>query len=579
MLKIFFAVFLSTVLAKYDPLQEKARIMESIMDPNVKPCDDFWSFANGRLKYDLTRFYLTQARSALSRYNPKHEGTSLGSVKDQYKKCLKNPPQFLGNLQTEDGGQRAAVEAFIQRVRDGPNVTHEGTFTLLLQEGYKLLYQYGSRDFQGIIETWVIIDGIVLPYPTTPPIAWQQSVLNSSDPTHRPFLSEVFGEAPSSKWPVYIPYPSDAKTRNSLINDLSIAAWDTLRIPLYESCEMYIVNAFSIYYAKILADYLGSEYLSAVDKQLESDLVELLKSAETALRYGNALSQNMTDILLDRLKGNKFPRISHPIFSDELFYKFLGHVDATNLTVQRRWLNNLTPLMRAMGDREVVDLRVPEPDFNAAHSRKTQRTFVNFPIVTPTTFDPSYPPILRFSGLGAAAGHEFGHDLDEGLETDGIVEFDSTYRQVFDCIYNYYKDQCNPEQPWLCIDPKHDVNEAFADSFGVQMAYLAYKRSTATSGIVKRPSGTVLDGLTNDQLFFLNFAQVLAVAPNWARHNTPSDLHPPGPTRVWGALSGFPAFANAFNCPVGSNYRQPGGCSLYNIDLLPEYNITDNLMH
>ena len=62
-----------------------------------------------------------------------------------------------------------------------------------------------------------------------------------------------------------------------------------------------------------------------------------------------------------------------------------------------------------------------------------------------------------------------------------------------------------------------------------------------------------IDGYTQDQRFFLNFARIWAVQfkPEDLKLRLNTDVHAPAPFRAIASPSNMPAFATAFSCKAG----------------------------
>ncbi|CAB1332367.1 unnamed protein product, partial [Coregonus sp. 'balchen'] len=110
------------------------------------------------------------------------------------------------------------------------------------------------------------------------------------------------------------------------------------------------------------------------------------------------------------------------------------------------------------------------------------------------------------------------------------------------------------------INGKQTLEENIADNGGLTAAYNAYQAWVQENGEEKRLPAV---NLTNDQLFFVGFAQV------WCSVRTPesthkgfmTDPHSPSKYRVIGALSNSPAFAEHFQCPTGSQMNPGHRCT------------------
>jgi putative endopeptidase len=72
-------------------------------------------------------------------------------------------------------------------------------------------------------------------------------------------------------------------------------------------------------------------------------------------------------------------------------------------------------------------------------------------------------------------------------------------------------------------------------------------------------------GLTNDQLFFLGYAQSWCqlMTPERARLLVSVDPHSPARFRVQGPLASFPAFAQAFSCAPGTPMNPANRCEVW----------------
>ncbi|CAD5224964.1 unnamed protein product [Bursaphelenchus xylophilus] len=550
---------------KDDILKQKAAFMEAGMNETADPCQDFHAYANGRFNFTkLDMQYLEEAKQILSAKGDGNESTVLQKVKDHYNNCSKNPSLFFWRLEKalERSSQPEEIDDLVNEYLDKSFLTDDQKYLNLVQKAYQMLFKlphekYSDKDGNSLADARI-------------------NLLESNVTDTEEFLFGIFGEQfdLSNITEVALVFPKGNQThlRDVFLYQLTVALHKTVNIPEYKNCEHYILENFLVYYVKMLFDYLGEDYLDQSNKAYYEDAERLVEAAEVSLRFGNVLSDEMRTKMLGRLDRNKFFGINHPIYMDEEFYKYYDNLTLVN-PIQSRWLNQWKPLIRAAKGKENMFYHLADVEFNAYHHPIPQFTIINIDPMRFPFYHPSFSPLMRLSGTGSVVGHELGHDFDSNLLE--LTELDSSYIEIFDCLYNFYNGQCNPERPERCIDPKHNIEENFADVFGIQMAYFAYKRDAAINGVGQRPRGNILDHLTDDQLFFLNVAQTLSMMPPWDKHRTPADPHSPGPTRIWGALSQFNAFANAFNCPVGSNYRQENGCKLYNTDIVADYNLTN----
>ncbi|CAD5224954.1 unnamed protein product [Bursaphelenchus xylophilus] len=491
--------------AESEILRAKAKFMQVGMDDTADPCEDFWRYANGkRDPGEYEQEQLNEVGRILRVFNPKHVNTSLETVKNLYTNCMDNPQSFFKQVQNNRSTQVEEIEAVISKIASGEATKSPETYLAAFKEVYSLLFKFGSKLFDDFISDIVGFPILLLP----PPFLLKGFVNENpytflgkvTDDTNK-FLSDIFGANLNLRNFTFVIYfPAGNKTdMKTVLSKLSAELRKTLEVKEFERCEQFILASFPFHYEKILFDFWGLETIKKADAQYRADLGVLAKTVNTTFKFSNVLSENMTHLLEERVKGNRFFGLAHPLFEDDMFYKHFSNL-TLNLPYQNRWLNKWTHALRAAEGKDYTFMAIPEPTFNAFHTTLTQLTVIDAPIVKPLFFHPSFSSLLRFSGTGFIVGHELGHDFDESLRR--LYKLDSTYTQIYDCLYEYYNSQCDPQMPGSCIDPKNNIDENFADVFGAQMAYLAYKRDVEVNGVGRRPQGKILDGLSDDQLFW-----------------------------------------------------------------------------
>ncbi|XP_027901030.1 endothelin-converting enzyme 2b isoform X1 [Xiphophorus couchianus] len=179
-----------------------------------------------------------------------------------------------------------------------------------------------------------------------------------------------------------------------------------------------------------------------------------------------------------------------------------------------------------------------------------------------------HPKALNFGGIGVVMGHELTHAFDDqGREYDkegnlrpwwqnSSVE---AFRQRTECMveqYNHYTVNGEP------INGKQTLGENIADNGGLKAAYHAYRSWIQKNGEEKRLPAV---NLTNDQLFFLGFAQVWCSVrtPESAHEGLVTDPHSPPKYRVIGTLANSPDFSRHFNCPKGTPMNTGKPCEVW----------------
>ena len=116
----------------------------------------------------------------------------------------------------------------------------------------------------------------------------------------------------------------------------------------------------------------------------------------------------------------------------------------------------------------------------------------------------------------------------------------------------------------LNLRGEQTLGENIADNGGILTSFEAYKNNEI-AGKLNYPFMVGLENLTPDQLFFVSFGQV------WCSIFTKEAMemqilgnpHAPAQFRVIGSLSNSPDFANAFNCPKGTNMNPSKKCAVW----------------
>ncbi len=196
-----------------------------------------------------------------------------------------------------------------------------------------------------------------------------------------------------------------------------------------------------------------------------------------------------------------------------------------------------------------------------AYYNPTDNT-INFPaaILQPPFFDANADDGINYGGIGAVIGHEASHGFDDqGSQFDGDgnnknwwtkddrTKFDARTAKLvaqFDA-YTPIKDQ-----PDVHVNGDLTLGENIGDLGGLNAAYDALQVA-----LKKNPeeAGKQIDGYTQDQRFFLNWARVWrgSIREKQALLQINTDPHAPASLRAIGAPSNMPAFASAFQCKPG----------------------------
>ncbi|XP_054576396.1 endothelin-converting enzyme 1 isoform X4 [Eptesicus fuscus] len=208
------------------------------------------------------------------------------------------------------------------------------------------------------------------------------------------------------------------------------------------------------------------------------------------------------------------------------------------------------------------------PMVNAYYSPTKNEIVFPAGILQAPFYTRSSPMALNFGGIGVVVGHELTHAFDDqGREYDkdgnlrpwwknSSVE---AFKRQTECMVQQYGNYSVNGEP---VNGRHTLGENIADNGGLKAAYRAYQNWVQQNG----PEQTLPTlGLTNDQLFFLGFAQV------WCSVRTPesthegliTDPHSPSRFRVIGSVSNSREFSEHFHCPPGSPMNPRHKCEVW----------------
>ncbi|XP_068601189.1 endothelin-converting enzyme 2b [Brachionichthys hirsutus] len=179
-----------------------------------------------------------------------------------------------------------------------------------------------------------------------------------------------------------------------------------------------------------------------------------------------------------------------------------------------------------------------------------------------------HPKALNFGGIGVVMGHELTHAFDDqGREYDKEGNLRpwwqnsslEAFRERTECMVDQYsRFHANGEH----VNGKQTLGENIADNGGLKAAYHAYR-----SWVRRNGEETTLPAvnLTNDQLFFVGFAQVWCSVrtPESAHEGLVTDPHSPPRFRVIGTLANSPDFSRHFQCSDGTPMNTGTRCEVW----------------
>ncbi|KAG1679571.1 Endothelin-converting enzyme [Nymphon striatum] len=207
-------------------------------------------------------------------------------------------------------------------------------------------------------------------------------------------------------------------------------------------------------------------------------------------------------------------------------------------------------------------------DVNAYYEPSDNKIVFPAGILQKPFFSLVFPRALQFGGIGMVMGHELTHAFDDmGRTYDKNGNLHKWWKNETIREFNE-RTKCMKEQysQYKLFDEKicgeRTVGENIADNGGLKSAYHAYLSTVKKEGAEPKLPGL---GMTNNQVFFLGFAQLwCSTSTRQAAHMAIlKDSHTPAKYRVIGSLANSREFAKVFNCPAGSKMNPIKKCQVW----------------
>jgi putative endopeptidase len=412
---------------------------------------------------------------------------------------------------------------------------------------------------------------------STPNFSWTQ------------FFTALDVEAPQT---FSLPMPGFFKEVDAMLADVPLETWKTwLRFRTIDDASPYLSNAFAErnfeFYGKTLRGqkemqerwkrvlgalngsmgegfgqlYVEQAFPPESKAKMEELVGNLMASLKTRLENLEWMSEDTKAKAIE--KWSSFtPKVGYPDkwrdwsgleVSDE---SYAGNLLAASAFNYRYMLDKIGKPV----DRSEWGM---SPQTVNAYYRATANEIV-FPaaILQPPFFDVNADDALNYGGIGAVIGHEMLHGFDDqGSKFDAHGNMANWWtdqdREKFEAATAKLADQYSGYEalPGLFVNGKLGLGENIADLGGVTVAHDALQRAQGEGF-----TDPMIDGYSQDQRFFMNWATVWRIAFTEAQLKQQITVgpHSPGMFRAIGAPSNLPAFAEAFQCKESDKMVRSG---------------------
>ncbi len=386
-----------------------------------------------------------------------------------------------------------------------------------------------------------------------------------SQPAFFAEMNKMMTEVPAADWQAYFRYHTIADSAPYLSDELSNARFDFFGRTMRGQKEqkprwkrvLDSVNGTA-------GEALGEVYVKQVfPEESKAQMLELVKNLSEALKAR-----------IENLEWMSAETKAKAIEKWKTFDPKIGYPDKwrdySGLTIDpnKSYFDNLIAATAFENAFQMAKIGKPADRKEWGMTPQTVNAYYNplkneivFPaaILQSPFFDAKADPALNYGGIGAVIGHEMLHGYDDqgsqfdaqGNNNNWWTEADLKAFQArtgkLIAQFDAYTAINDPKEGALNVKGQLTLGENIADLGGLTVAYDALQRDMSTKKI------GAIDGFTQDQRFFMNWATV------WRRNFTPDELkvrlntdsHAPAKFRANGAPSNLPAFAAAFSCKAG----------------------------
>ncbi|MCM1032975.1 MAG: M13 family metallopeptidase [Odoribacter sp.] len=307
-----------------------------------------------------------------------------------------------------------------------------------------------------------------------------------------------------------------------------------------------------------------AEYFPPVAKEKMTTLVKNLQTA---------LGQHISNLtwMSDETKARALEKLAS--FTVKIGYPDKW-IDYTALTIDpsKSYWQNVQAAIKFNSDLNTADYGKPVDKDRWYMSPQTVNAYYNpttneicFPagILQAPYFNPDADDAENYGAIGVVIGHEMTHGFDDqGRQFDKDGNFSNWWTDADASAFTTLADALAAQfdaievAPGVHANGRFTLGENIADQGGLRVAYTAYHNALAQQG---NPGGTVIDGFTPDQRFYLAYANVWAGNIREAEilKRTKTDPHSLGRWRVNASLRNCAPFFEAFGITEGQPMFRP----------------------
>lgn len=387
-------------------------------------------------------------------------------------------------------------------------------------------------------------------------------------------FDKLLASAPAAQWQAYLRFHTIDEASSSLSKTFRDNKFDfygkTLsgqpeQMPRWKQVLGGVNHAMGMGLGEL---YVAKVFTPEAKQRAEVLVTNVRDALKNRIEHLDWMSEATKAKAID--KWNKFlPKIGYP---DEGEWR-----DWSGLTVSPdNWYANLQAARKYNYDYDLSHIGkktdrkewgMTPQTVNAYYDPSTNT--INFPaaILQPPFFYAHGDDAINYGGIGAVIGHEASHGFDDqGSQFDGNgnkkdwwtpqdkKQFDARTAKLVQQFDAYAPIAGKPD---LHVNGKLTLGENIADLGGLNIAYDALQAALKSD---PTEADQKIDGYTEDQRFFLNWARVWRGSTREKRAEMLLNVDPHSPIsiRAIAAPSDMPQFAAAFQCKPGDAMVRSG---------------------
>ena len=321
----------------------------------------------------------------------------------------------------------------------------------------------------------------------------------------------------------------------------------------------------------LLGEAIGELYVEQYFPQSSKDyMIELVENLRNALgKHIIHLEWMSDDTKVQALKKlNKFTvKIGYPDkwkdYSELIIDPNLSY--AENIQNARMWAQK--EYLKKWGkpvDR--TEWGMTPQTINAYYNPLNNEIVFPAGILQAPFFDPEASDAENYGGIGVVIGHEMTHGFDDqgrNFDANGnmVNWWQAEDAEAFGNLTQGLVDQFNAVEvlPGLNANGAYTLGENIADQGGLRVAMTAFLDSQKKKGVDVKSDAALIEGLTPEQVFYMNYANLWAqnIREAEMRNLTTGDVHSLGVNRVNVTLKNLEPFFNAFGIKAGDKMYRP----------------------